>query len=175
MASAFLPTQWKRIVQITKHWVRSADLSRGPGLNMNDERRAGWSWCCFGIRQVKISSTVPASCTSLNQRRQSNKTARKSVWIRNISSANICVSVRMDWKSPPLMHFFSSSFIIFISVKHQTWGKLLWAFTLKAKDRKVESHMHFLSKWRKLRHNASPPFLSLTHARTLVQFTRVSA
>lgn len=60
--SIFLPTQWKRIVRITKHGVRSADLSRGPGLNMNDERRAGWSERCFGARQVKISSTVPAAC-----------------------------------------------------------------------------------------------------------------
>lgn len=60
----FCPHSEKRIVQITKHWVRSADLSRGPGLNMNDERKAGWSWCCFGVRQVNISSTVPASCLS---------------------------------------------------------------------------------------------------------------
>lgn len=157
MASAFLPTQWKRIVQITKHWVRSADLSRGPGLNMNDERRAGWSWCCFGVRQVKISSTVPASCPSLNQRQESNKTARMSVWIRNKSSASIRVSVWMYWKSLLLVHYFSSSIIIFIFVKCQTWGKLLRALTLKGKGRKVKPRMHFLSKWRNW--DITPPLL----------------
>lgn len=64
MASAFFSTEKKRIVHITKHWVRSADLSRGPGLNMNDERRAGWS-PLLGWRQVKISHTVPASCSAV--------------------------------------------------------------------------------------------------------------